>query len=53
VSAVATGKVSPWQLGWGPLMNGGAERGIIAQWVETANRFFVDERDRADLGSIA
>ncbi|HUY37064.1 MAG TPA: hypothetical protein VMV69_30380 [Pirellulales bacterium] len=50
---VAAGKTSPWLLAWVPLMRGGGEPGIIAPWVEEAQRRLTDDRDRADLGSMA
>jgi hypothetical protein len=53
VDAVTAGEVSPWQLAWVPLMQGGAEPGIIVQWRDQATRLMAEERERADLGSLA
>jgi hypothetical protein len=50
VADVAAGKFSPWLLGWVPLMQGGGESAIIAQWRAVAERHLTDERDQADLG---
>ena len=52
VANVAAGKGSPWLLAWVPLMQGGAEAGIIASWKSEAEHRLRDERDRADLGSL-
>jgi hypothetical protein len=52
VAKVAAGNVSPWLLGWIPLMNRAGESSIIAQWCAEAECRFRDERDRADLGSL-
>src|SRR5436309_68940 len=48
VAGVASGEVSPWVLGWVPLMRGGGEAGIIARWRAEAERLLTDQRDRAD-----
>ncbi|HUY33486.1 MAG TPA: hypothetical protein VMV69_12115 [Pirellulales bacterium] len=50
VADVAGGITSPWLLPWVPLMQGGGELGIIADWLPEAERRLTDERDRADLG---
>src|SRR5216684_2357186 len=52
VADVAAGEISPWLLGWVPLMRGGAESAIIASWRVEAQRLLTDERDRADLGTL-
>jgi hypothetical protein len=52
VASVAAGQTSPWVLGWLPLMRGGCESAIIAQWVEAAERHLAAERDRGDLGML-
>ena len=52
VADVAAGRISPWLLPWVPLMAGGGESGIIAQWLQEAERRLTVERDRADLGSL-
>jgi hypothetical protein len=51
-AGVAAGEISPWLLGWVPLMRGGEESDIISQWRVEAERHFTDERDRADLGTL-
>jgi hypothetical protein len=53
VAGVAAGTISPWVLGWVPLMRRGEESGIIGQWREAAQRLLPDKRDRADLGTVA
>ena len=53
VAGVAAGAVSPWVLGWVPLMRGGGEAGIIVPWRAEAEGRRPDQRDRADLGTIA
>jgi hypothetical protein len=53
VADVLGGQVSPWLLLWAPLMQGGGESAIIAQWRAAVERCMSDERDRADLGSLA
>jgi hypothetical protein len=53
VNAVTAGEVSPWQLVWVPLMQGGTEPAIIVRWRDEATRLMAEERDRADLGSLA
>ena len=37
---------------WVPLMAGGGESAIIAQWLQEAERRFTEERDGADLGTL-
>jgi hypothetical protein len=53
VAGVAAGEISPWLLAWIPLMRGGGESAIIAHWKTEAERRLTDERDRADLGTLA
>jgi hypothetical protein len=53
LAAVDAGDVSPWQLGWIPLMHGGSKKDIMARWQGLLSRLFAQERDRADLGVIA
>jgi hypothetical protein len=53
VDGVTAGEVSPWQLAWVPLMQRGTEPAIILQWRDQATRLMTEERDRADLGSLA
>src|SRR6516225_4985664 len=53
VAGVAAGEISPWLLGWVPLMQGGGESDIIAEWRAEAERRLTDERDRAVLGATA
>jgi hypothetical protein len=53
IAGVASGKISPWLLGWVPLMQHGDESAIIAAWRQAAGRQVTDARDRADLGSLA
>jgi hypothetical protein len=52
VTGVSAGTVSPWVLGWVPLMRGGGEAGIIARWRATAERLLADRRDREELGTL-
>jgi hypothetical protein len=52
VAGVAEGEISPWVLGWVPLMRGASELAIIARWRAAGERFLTDERDRADLGTL-
>ncbi len=52
VAGVASGKVSPWVLGWVPLMRGGEQASIIGQWRTAAERRLPDERDLAELGTL-
>jgi hypothetical protein len=53
VADVAAGMISPWLLPWVPLMQGGGESAIIAQWRIEAERRLSDQCDRADLGSLS
>jgi hypothetical protein len=53
VTAVASATLSPWLLGWVPLMRHGGESAIIVAWRDAAERHVADARDRADLGSLA
>jgi hypothetical protein len=53
VANVAAGLVSPWILGWVPLLRNGGESAIITQWRFEAQRLLTDVRDRADLGLVA
>jgi hypothetical protein len=53
IAGIASGKFSPWLLGWVPLMQHGGESAIIAAWREAAVRQVKDARDRADLGLLA
>jgi Domain of unknown function (DUF4351) len=53
VARVTAGKLSVWLLGWIPLMRGGGESAIIMNWKLQVESRLVDERDRANLGSIA
>jgi len=52
VAGVAAGDISPWVLGWVPLMRGAGESGIIVRWRAEAERRLTDARDRADLGAL-
>lgn len=52
LAGVESGEISPWQLGWAPLMQGGADLAIIGKWCELAERGLAEERDRADLGAV-
>ncbi len=52
LASVAAGEISPWLLGWVPLMRGGGESAIIVPWRLQVERRLADERDRADLGSL-
>jgi hypothetical protein len=52
IAGVGSGKISPWLLGWVPLMQRGGEPAIIAAWQEAAGHQVTDARDRADLGSL-
>jgi hypothetical protein len=49
LDAIVTGTISRWLLAWLPLMQGGAEPGII----EAARREALKEREKADLGILA
>jgi hypothetical protein len=51
IAAVATGRVSPWQLAWVPLLRGGAAAAIIAAWQKAAARLAAEEQ-RADLKAV-
>jgi hypothetical protein len=53
VADVTAGTVSPWVLGWVPLMRRGEEAGIINEWQSAAHLLFPSEHDRADLGTLA
>jgi hypothetical protein len=52
LAGVDTEMISPWQLAWVPLMRGGGELAIIGRWMGLADRLLVQERDRADLGTL-
>src|SRR5262249_37486673 len=52
VAGVAAGDLTPWLLGWVPLMRGGGEAGIMVPWRAAAERLLTDVRDRADLGAL-
>jgi hypothetical protein len=52
VRSVAGGQLTPWLLAWVPLMRGGRESSIIAEWLDAADRFFVDAQDRTDLATL-
>lgn len=52
VTGIAAGSVSPWILGWVPLMQGGAESAIIGPWVSAAESRLPDERDRGELAAL-
>ncbi len=51
VSQVAAGTISPWLLAWLPLMQGGADPGIIEAWTIEAGRV-PGERDRGILAHL-
>ncbi len=51
-AGVLAGSISPWVLGWVPLMRGGGESSIISQWRAAAERLLTEERDRCELGSL-
>ncbi len=53
VAGVAAGAISPWVLGWVPLMRQGSDAGIIARWRDAAERRLPGPRDRAELGALA
>jgi hypothetical protein len=50
---VASGEVSAWLLGLIPLMRGGGEPAIIAQWRKQVEAGLVDVVQRANIGSLA
>src|ERR1700678_779852 len=52
VGEVAAGKISPWLLGWVPLMRDGGEPSIITAWRVAAERHLSDARAWAELGSL-
>jgi hypothetical protein len=52
LGTVAAGTVSSWQLGWVPLMHGGAEPGIIESWRRITEHCHEEPR-RNELGIIA
>jgi hypothetical protein len=52
VAGVAAREISPWVLGWVPLMRGGGDPGIIVPWRAEAERLLTEERDRAELGAL-
>jgi hypothetical protein len=52
LAGVAGGTISPWQLGWVPLMSGGAAPGIIESWRRLAEQNFQGQ-PRDNLGLIA
>src|SRR5262249_33675496 len=52
VAGVAAGDLSPWLLGWVPLMRGGGAAGIMVPWRAAAESQLSDARDRADLGAL-
>ena len=51
-AGVAAGTVSPWQLGWAPLLRGGSESGIIETWRQAAETRMANEADRRILGFL-
>jgi len=51
VTQVAAGTISPWLLAWLPLMQGGADPGIIEAWTIEAVKV-PDERDRRILAHL-
>ena len=51
LAGVESGRYSAWQLGWAPLMHGGAEPAIIDAWKVLAEQL-PDERDRSNLREI-
>ncbi len=53
MARVAAGEVSVWLLGWIPLMRGGDESAIIAQWREQVEARLTDARHLADIGYLA
>ncbi len=53
LAAIAKGEISPWQLGWIPLMKSGCQRDIIVQWKQQAEKLMPDDRQRADLTVVA
>jgi hypothetical protein len=52
VAGVTAGDLTPWLLGWVPLMSGGDASGIMVPWRAAAERLLADARDRADLGAL-
>jgi hypothetical protein len=52
VAGVAAGDITPWLLGWVPLMRGGGESGKMEPWRAAAESLLSDARDRADLGMV-
>jgi hypothetical protein len=52
VAGVAGGEISPWLLGWVPLMRGGGEASIIVSWRAAAERLLTAAGDRAELGAL-
>ena len=51
-AGVAAGAISPWQLGWAPLMRGGSEAAIIEAWRRAAEGRLADPTDRRLLGLL-
>jgi hypothetical protein len=52
VAGVAAGDITPWLLGWVPLMRGGGTSGIMGPWRAAAESLLTDAGDRADLGAL-
>jgi hypothetical protein len=52
VAGVVAGAISPWVLGWVPLMRGGSPADIIMPWRTAAERLIPEERDRSVLGVL-
>src|SRR5262245_22065918 len=51
IADVESGRISPWQLGWVPLLQGGDEPVILQDWKRAAE-LLPDGRPRADLGMV-
>jgi hypothetical protein len=52
MAGVAAGELSPWLLGWVPLLRSGDESAIIVLWRAAAEGRLPDAQDRADLGAL-
>ncbi len=52
VAGVAAAEISPWILGWVPLMRGRSEAGIIRHWRAAAERLLPSMGYRAELGLL-
>jgi hypothetical protein len=52
VAGVTAGEITPWLLGWVPLMRGGDASGIMVPWRAAAESQLADARDRGVLGIL-